>query len=56
MISITNTFEMLRALALENANAISKENLAFAALKSSASENCKGKYCKFFCNTATMQF
>ena len=38
----------IRALALKNANAISKENLAFAALKSSASKNCKGKYCKFF--------
>ena len=38
----------IRALALENANAISKGNLAFATLKSSTSENCKGKYCKFF--------
>ena len=46
----------LRALVLKNANAISKGNLAFAALKSSASKNCKGKYCKFFCNAATMQF
>ena len=45
----------IRALALENANAIFKGNLAFAALKSSASENCKGKYCKFFCNTVTVQ-
>ena len=32
----------IRALALENANAISKGSLAFAALKSSALENCKG--------------
>ena len=39
---------ILRALALENANTISKGNLAFVALKSSASENCKGKYCNFF--------
>ena len=46
----------LRASALKNANAVSKGNLSFAALKSSASKNCKGKYCKFFCNTATMQF
>ena len=46
----------LRALALKNDNTISKRNLAFATLKSSASKNCKGKYCKFFCNTATMQF
>ena len=46
----------LRALALKNANTISKGNLAFAALKSSASKNCKGKYCKFFCNTAIVQF
>ena len=46
----------IRALALKNANAISMGNLTFAALKSSASKNCKGKYCKFFCNTATVQF
>ena len=39
---------ILRVLALENANTISKGNLAFVALKSSASENCKGKYCNFF--------
>ena len=43
-------------LALENANAIYKENLAFATLKSSTSENCKGKYCKFFARLATVQF
>ena len=46
----------IRALALENANVISKGNLTFAVLKSSASENCKGKYYKFFCNTVTVQF
>ena len=48
--------ESLRALALENANAISKENLAFITLKSSTSKNCKGKYCKFFAILATVQF
>ena len=46
----------LRALALGNANAKCKENLAFVAPKCSTSENCKAKYCKFFCNTATVQF
>ena len=46
----------LRALALENANAISKENLAFVDLKSSASENSKTNYCKFFPILATVQF
>ena len=46
----------VRALALEKANAISKENLAFTILKSSTSENCKGKYCKFFAILATVQF
>ena len=46
----------LRALALENANAISKENLTFATLKSSTSENGKGKYCKFFAILAIVQF
>ena len=47
---------ILRALALGNANAISKGNLAFQASKPSASRNYKGEYCKFFCNAATMQF
>ena len=46
----------LRALALKNANAISKENLAFIPLKSSTSKNGKGKYCKFFAILATVQF
>ena len=45
-----------RALALENTNVISKENLAFVTLKSSTSENCKGKYCKFFTILAIVQF
>ena len=39
-----------------NANAKCKENLAFQAPKCSASGNAKSKYCKFFCNTATVQF
>ena len=46
----------LRALVLENTNAISKENLTFATLKSSTSENGKGEYCKFFAILATVQF
>ena len=46
----------LRALVLENANVISKKNLAFTTLKSSTSENCKGKYYKFFAILATVQF
>ena len=45
-----------RALALKNANAIFKENLAFITLKSSTSKNGKGKYCKFFAILATVQF
>ena len=46
----------IRALALGNANAKSKENLAFLSLNPSASENGIQHYCKFFCNTATVQF
>ena len=46
----------LRALALGNANAKCKENLAFAAPNITASENSKLKYYNFFCNTVTMQF
>ena len=46
----------LRALALGNSNAKCKENLAFVAPKTLASENCKQQYCKIFCNTATVQF
>ena len=42
--------------ALGNAGAKCKENLAFAAPNVTASENSKLKYCKFFCNTATVQF
>ena len=44
----------LRALALGNANAKCKGNLAFQASKCSASGNAKPKYCKFFCNTAAV--
>ena len=47
---------LLRALALGNANAKCKGHLAFAAPKTIASENCKQQYCKFFCNTVTVQF
>ena len=55
-IKMLDKSKVVRALALENANAISKENLAFTTLKSSTSENCKGKYCKFFAILATVQF
>ena len=47
---------LLRALALGNANAKSKGNLAFLTWKQSASGNGKQHYCKFFCNSATVQF
>ena len=47
---------LLRALALKNANAISKAFLAFHGSKTCASKNCKPQYCKFFCNSATVQF
>ena len=40
--------DFLRALALENANAKSKDNLAFYASKCFASENGKPNCCKFF--------
>ena len=47
---------ILRALALENANAKSKGNLTFSTSKQPASGNGKQHYCKFFCNSATVQF
>ena len=47
---------LLRALALKNANAISKDFLTFYELKVSASKNCKHHYCKIFYNSATVQF
>ena len=46
----------IKAFALENANAISKDFLAFYASKPFASENCIPNYCKKFCNSATVQF
>ena len=45
-----------RALVLKNANAISKAFLAFQGSKTCASRNGKAYYCKFFCNSATVQF
>ena len=48
--------EKVRALALENANAKSKGNLTFSTSKQPASGNGKQHYCKFFCNSATVQF
>ena len=48
-------FFILRALALGNANAKFKGNLAFLTSKQSASGNGKQHYCKFFCNSATVQ-
>ena len=46
----------IRASALGIVNAKCKENLAFQAPKCLASGIVKPKHCKFFCNTATMQF
>ena len=46
----------IRALALKNVNAISKAFLAFYGSKTRASKNGKAHYCKFFCNSATVQF
>ena len=46
----------LRALALKNANAISKPFLAFYGLKCAASKDAKYNYCKNFYNSATVQF
>ena len=47
---------MLMLLALGNATAKCKGYLAFQAPKCIASGNAIAKYCKFFCNSATMQF
>ena len=49
-------WDALRALALKNANAISKAFLAFQGSKTCASKNGKAHYCKFFCNSAIVQF
>ena len=46
----------VRALALTNANAISKGFLTFYESKVSASKNAKHYYCKKFYNSATVQF
>ena len=46
----------VRALALKNANAISKPFLAFYGLKCAASKDAKHNYCKKFYNSATVQF
>ena len=46
----------LRALALKNAHAKCKGNLAFQAPKSSPSGNAIANYCKFFYNSAIVQF
>ena len=50
------TFQPIRALALKNANAISKAFLVFHSSKTFASKNGIPHYCKFFCNSATIQF
>ena len=44
------------ALALKNANAISKAFLAFHSSKTFASKNGIPHYCKIFCNSTTVQF
>ena len=46
----------IRALALKNAKVISKVLLAFQGSKTCTSRNGKAHYCKFFCNSATVQF
>ena len=46
----------IRALALKDANAISKPFLAFYGLKCAASKDAKHNYCKNFYNSATVQF
>ena len=51
-----SSFGGVRALALGNANAKSKENLVFLSPNPSASENGIQQYFKFYCNTATVQF
>ena len=56
VILFQSQFNTLRALALKNANAISKAFLAFQGLKTCASRNGKAHYCKFFCNSTTVQF
>ena len=50
------TKQLLRALALGNANAKYKGYLVFQAPKCIASGDAIAKYCKFFCNSAIVQF
>ena len=47
---------LIRALALGNTNVKCKGYLAFQALKCITSGNAIAKYCKFFCNSVTVQF
>ena len=54
--SVGGKKDKIRALALKNANAISKGFLTFYESKMSASKNCKHHYCKIFYNSATVQF
>ena len=49
-------YTKVRILTLENANAKCKGYFAFQAPKCIASGNAIAKYCKFFCNTAIVQF
>ena len=49
-------YDFVRALALKNAKVISKVLLAFQGSKTCTSRNGKAHYCKFFCNSATVQF
>ena len=50
------TEQLLRALGLGNANAKCKGYLVFQAPKCIASGDVITKYCKFFCNSAIVQF
>ena len=48
--------KIVRASALDNAKPKYKGNLAFQTPNSSPSGNATAKYCKFFYNSATVQF
>ena len=54
MDAIIEKLLVVRASALNNAKPKFKRNLAFQAPKSSPSGNAIVKYCKFFCNSATV--
>ena len=56
MNAIIEKLLVVRAAALNNAKPKFKRNLAFQVPKSSPSGNAVAKYCKFFCNSATLQF